>query len=65
MIQTGQHQTRQADKNLKSSLEKHIFHLLQENIIYNSMKQTSKIGSFLEVSECKDPEGLRVFYYLV
>jgi len=27
--------------------------------------KTSKIGSFLEVQESKDPDGLRVFYYLV
>jgi protein mago nashi len=26
---------------------------------------TSKIGSLLDVSNSKDPEGLRVFYYLV
>jgi len=26
---------------------------------------TSKIGSFVEVQESKDPEGLRVFYFLV
>ena len=27
--------------------------------------QTSKIGSLLDVQESKDPEGLRIFYYLV
>lgn len=26
---------------------------------------TSKIGSLLNVQESKDPEGLRVFYYLI
>ncbi len=26
---------------------------------------TSKIGSLLEINNCKDPEGLRTFYYLV
>ena len=26
---------------------------------------TTKIGSLLEVQQSKDPEGLRVFYYLV
>ena len=26
---------------------------------------TSKIGSLLDVQESKDPEGLRIFYYLV
>ena len=25
----------------------------------------AKIGSLLDVQACKDPEGLRVFYYLV
>ena len=27
--------------------------------------QTAKIGSLVDVSESADPEGLRVFYYLV
>lgn len=27
--------------------------------------RTSKIGSFLEVQESKDPNGLKIFYYLV
>ena len=26
---------------------------------------TSKIGSLVDVQECKDPDGLRCFYYLV
>merc|ERR1711973_210973 len=26
---------------------------------------TSKIGSLIDVNNCKDPEGLKVFYYLV
>ena len=26
---------------------------------------TSKIGSLIDVNQCKDPEGLRTFYYLV
>ncbi len=26
---------------------------------------TTKIGSLLDVEDSKDPEGLRVFYYLV
>ena len=28
-------------------------------------RQTSKIGSLVNVQACKDSEGLRVFYYLV
>ena len=27
--------------------------------------QTAKIGSLVDVSDSADPEGLRVFYYLV
>ncbi|RKP15101.1 putative mago nashi protein [Piptocephalis cylindrospora] len=27
--------------------------------------ETAKIGSLVDVQECEDPEGLRVFYYLV
>ena len=27
--------------------------------------KTSKIGSFLEVSQSQDPEGLSIFYYFV
>ncbi|RKO90327.1 Mago nashi protein, partial [Blyttiomyces helicus] len=26
---------------------------------------TSKIGSLVDIQESKDPEGLRVFYYLI
>jgi protein mago nashi len=29
------------------------------------MAQTAKIGSLVDVTESADPEGLRVFYYLV
>ena len=29
------------------------------------LKKTSKIGSFAEVQDSKDPDGLRVLYYLV
>ena len=28
-------------------------------------EQTAKIGSLVEITESADPEGLRVFYYLV
>jgi protein mago nashi len=28
-------------------------------------RQTAKIGSLVDVTESADPEGLRVFYYLV
>ena len=29
------------------------------------LQQTAKIGSLVDVTESQDPEGLRVFYYLV
>ena len=29
------------------------------------LSQTAKIGSLVDVTESADPEGLRVFYYLV
>lgn len=31
----------------------------------DSLSQTAKIGSLVDVTESADPEGLRVFYYLV
>ena len=31
----------------------------------NTEMQTAKIGSLIDVTESADPEGLRVFYYLV
>lgn len=33
-------------------------------MLTNSL-QTAKIGSLVDVNESEDPEGLRVFYYLV
>lgn len=30
-----------------------------------TLEQTAKIGSLVDVNESEDPEGLRVFYYLV
>lgn len=35
-------------------------HLLTQRLV-----QTAKIGSLIDVTESADPEGLRVFYYLV
>jgi len=29
------------------------------------LEKTAKIGSLVDVTESEDPEGLRVFYYLV
>ena len=28
-------------------------------------RQTAKIGSLMDVEKCKDPEGLKLFYFLV
>ena len=33
--------------------------------VANQCVQTAKIGSLVDVSDSADPEGLRVFYYLV
>lgn len=33
--------------------------------LLSDMAQTAKIGSLVDVTESADPEGLRVFYYLV
>lgn len=33
--------------------------------IINPTPQTAKIGALIDVNESADPEGLRVFYYLV
>jgi hypothetical protein len=32
---------------------------------FTKLVQTAKIGSLVDVNESEDPEGLRVFYYLV
>lgn len=34
-------------------------------VVWLTKKQTAKIGSINDVTESADPEGLRVFYYLV
>ena len=34
-------------------------------LLDNNELQTAKIGSLVDVTESQDPEGLRVFYYLV
>lgn len=39
--------------------------LLLPRIIADGIIQTAKIGSLVDVTESDDPEGLRVFYYLV
>ena len=34
-------------------------------ILLTHSSQTTKIGSLLDVQDSKDPDGLRIFYYLV
>lgn len=34
-------------------------------LTFPALLQTAKIGSLVDVTESADPEGLRVFYYLV
>ena len=48
----------QPDKTGKQTTEIHI-----DGKVYKF--KSSKIGSFSEVQNCEDPEGLTVFFYLV
>jgi hypothetical protein len=32
---------------------------------HTALRQTAKIGSLVDISDSEDPEGLRVFYYLI
>lgn len=49
------------------SFEVHLSHTAITNDLHteNLYQQTAKIGSLVDVTESADPEGLRVFYYLV
>lgn len=75
MIRNGRRRTRMVDKNWRSGWATNTFlsryRALQPDIysiwafsLTGSM-QTAKIGSLVDVTESADPEGLRVFYYLV
>lgn len=70
MIRTGRKRTSLESKSSKSVLETTISPLrfvpLNLNIdsIINYC-QTAKIGSLVDIQDSEDPEGLRVFYYLV
>ncbi len=50
-----------------TSLSRYVgFKDFMEGVLYaNRYPQTAKIGSLVDVTESEDPEGLRVFYYLV
>lgn len=71
-MQTGQRKTSSGSKNSKSELEAITYHLRwgsrlffrnQESI--SAFLQTAKIGSLVDIQDSEDPEGLRIFYYLV
>lgn len=38
---------------------------MKANVSFDIITKTAKIGSLVDVQESDDPEGLRVFYYLV
>ena len=74
MIRNGQRRTRTADKSSRSDWETNTFLLRSvpfcwpfqhSNVDLTLSPQTAKIGSLVDVTESADPEGLRVFYYLV
>lgn len=39
--------------------------MARSDINTDRRRQTAKIGSLVDVTDSADPEGLRVFYYLV
>jgi hypothetical protein len=52
---------------VSTSLLRSVSHLSYqaEIALLTARSQTAKIGSLVDVNESEDPEGLRVFYYLV
>lgn len=52
---------------MSTSRSRYITFLLAINRMSSNLDvtQTAKIGSLVDVTESADPEGLRVFYYLV
>lgn len=72
--QSGRRRIRMGDKSWKSDWETSTSHSRYEHLEIDSgtvgacvddLLQTAKIGSLVDVTESADPEGLRVFYYLV
>ena len=47
------------------SLVHDTLHSLTVRIFLFCLYQTAKIGSLVDIQDSEDPEGLRVFYYLV
>jgi hypothetical protein len=71
MIHDGRKRTRMGDKSLRSDSEMNTYNSRWVEFGPMSVrtrtdtKQTAKIGSLGDVTDSADPEGLRVFYYLV
>ena len=71
MTRNGPRRTRMAGKNLRfgwamnTFLSRYIASLSLWLLDLTWWIQTAKIGSLVDVTESADPEGLRVFYYLV
>jgi hypothetical protein len=70
MIANGLERIRTVDKSWRSVLETSIFPsrfvvMFSPLDVPANVQQTAKIGSLVDVNESEDPEGLRVFYYLV
>lgn len=53
------------DEHISFTVSKNLNEIKSPNNFVSYTLQTSKIGSLLDVQESQDPEGLRVFYYLV
>ena len=50
------------------SFEVRVFRVAHSDLFAHSLDcvlQTAKIGSLVDIQDSEDPEGLRVFYYLV
>lgn len=72
MTQNGRKRTRTEDRSSRSDLamsisrSRFVTSVRKAPFLYaNDSLQTAKIGSLVDVNESEDPEGLRVFYYLV
>jgi hypothetical protein len=75
MMRSGHRRIKMGGKSWKSELETKVSFLkyvdlqrvvlLHERHCLTTRAQTAKIGSLVDVTESADPEGLRVFYYLI
>ncbi len=73
-MRNGHRRTRTGAKSWRSGWETNTFHSRYEcleiygglmRMFVDNILQTAKIGSLIDVTDSADPEGLRVFYYLV